>query len=125
MRSSKIFLLWEGRILRMAAMGVAYLLNLSELILIDTGAGWSVEKVVNNAQKLGLDMKNLTKILFTHCHIDHIGGAPELKRRFGAKIYIHQLDSSALENGDQVLTAATWYQTTFPPTPVDIKFSLI
>jgi glyoxylase-like metal-dependent hydrolase (beta-lactamase superfamily II) len=104
--------------------GCVYLLRLSELIMVDTGAGWSVDKIINNISKLGLDCRNLSKILLTHCHIDHIGGAPELRRRFGSKIYIHQLDAPPVENGNSVLTAATWYQTTFPPTPVDVKFNL-
>jgi len=103
--------------------GCIYLINLGELILIDTGAGWSVDKIINNVQRLGFDCKNLSKILLTHCHIDHIGGAPEIKKRFGAKIYIHKLDAPPLENGDSVLTAASWYQTTFPPTPMDVKFN--
>jgi len=102
--------------------GCVYLINLGELILIDTGAGWSVEKIINNVQSLGLNCKNLKKILLTHCHIDHIGGVLELKKRFEPKIYIHTLDAPPLENGDQILTAATWYQTTFPPTSVDMKF---
>lgn len=103
--------------------GCVYLINLGELILIDTGAGWSVDKIIKNIEKLGFDPKNLTKILLTHCHIDHIGGVPELKKRFGPKIYIHILDAPPLEKGDQILTAASWYQTTFPPTPVDVKFN--
>jgi glyoxylase-like metal-dependent hydrolase (beta-lactamase superfamily II) len=71
--------------------GCVYLINLGELILIDTGAGWSVDKIVNNIHKLGFNSKDLNKILLTHCHIDHIGGVPEIKKRFGAKIYIHKL----------------------------------
>jgi glyoxylase-like metal-dependent hydrolase (beta-lactamase superfamily II) len=104
--------------------GCVYLMNFGELILIDTGAGWSVENIIRNIEKLGLDCKNLKKTILTHCHIDHIGGVPELKRRFGSKVYIHKLDALPLENGDSVLTAASWYQTTFPPTPVDVKFNL-
>jgi len=104
--------------------GCVYLINLGELILIDTGAGWSVDKLIKNIEKLGFDCKNLGRIILTHCHIDHIGGVPELKRRFGSKIYIHKLDAPPLENGDNVLTAASWYQTNFPPTPVDVKFEL-
>src|SRR4030042_1837850 len=104
--------------------GCVYLMNFGELILIDTGAGWSVDKIINNVNRLGLDCKNLSKILLTHCHIDHIGGAPEIKRRFGSKIYIHKLDAPPVENGDPILTAANWYQTTFLPTPVDSKFNL-
>ena len=103
--------------------GCVYLINLGELILIDTGAGWSVNKIVKNIEKFGFDCRNLGKIILTHCHIDHIGAAPELRKRFGAKIYIHRLDAAPLENGDPILTAASWYQTTFPPTPVDVKFT--
>jgi glyoxylase-like metal-dependent hydrolase (beta-lactamase superfamily II) len=103
--------------------GCIYLLNLGELILIDTGAGWSVDKIINNIKLLGFNPKNLTKVFLTHCHIDHIGGAPELKKRFGLKIFIHLLDAPPVEKGDQILTAAEWYQTTFPPTQVDEKFN--
>jgi glyoxylase-like metal-dependent hydrolase (beta-lactamase superfamily II) len=101
-----------------------YLINLGELVLIDTGAGWSIDKIISNVQSLGLNCKNLSKVLLTHCHIDHIGGAPEIKKRFGSKIYIHKLDAPPLENGDPILTAASWYQTSFPPTQVDVKFNL-
>jgi len=104
--------------------GCIYLIDLGELILVDAGAGWSVDKIVKNIKGLELDGKSLTKILLTHCHIDHIGGAPEIKRRYGSKIYIHELDATPLENGDPILTAANWYQTSFPPTPVDVKFNL-
>ena len=104
--------------------GCVYLMNLGELILIDTGAGWSVEKIIKNIEKFGFDCGNLKKIILTHCHIDHIGGVPEIRKRFGCKIYIHKLDAPPLETGDQVLTAASWYETTFPPTPLDVKFNL-
>jgi len=103
--------------------GCIYLLNLGELILIDTGAGWSVDKIIDNIKKLGFDAKNISKIILTHCHIDHIGGAPEIKKRFGSKIYIHKVDAPPLETGDPVLTAAKWYQTSFPPTLVDVKLN--
>jgi metallo-beta-lactamase class B len=102
--------------------GCVYLISLEELILIDTGAGWSVDKIIKNINKLGFDRKDLRKILLTHCHIDHIGGVPEIKKKFGPKIYIHKLDAPPLENGDPILTAAEWYQTRFPPTQVDVKF---
>jgi glyoxylase-like metal-dependent hydrolase (beta-lactamase superfamily II) len=103
--------------------GCVYLISLEELILVDSGAGWSVDKIIKNIEKVGFDPKNLSKILLTHCHIDHIGGAPEIKRRFGSKIYIHALDAPPVEKGDPILTASTWYQTKFPPTSVDVKFN--
>ena len=103
--------------------GCVYLLSLGELVLIDSGAGWSVDKIIKNIENFGFDGNKIGKILLTHCHIDHIGGVPEIKRRFGSKIYIHKLDAPPLENGDPILTAGKWYQTTFPPTPVDVKLN--
>ena len=102
--------------------GCVYLINLGDLVLIDSGAGWSVDKIINNMERLGLDSQTLKAILLTHCHIDHVGGAPEIRKRFGSQIYIHKLDAPPLENGDPILTAARWYQTTFPPIFVDVKF---
>ena len=97
---------------------------MGELVLIDSGAGWSSNKIIKNVEGLGFDGKNLSKILLTHCHIDHIGGAPDIRKRYGSKIYIHKLDAPPLEEGDPILTAANWYQTSFPPTPVDVKLNL-
>ena len=103
--------------------GCVYLINLGELLLIDSGAGWSVDGIIRNINKLGLDSTNLKTILLTHCHIDHIGGSPEIRRRFGSKIFVHGLDAPSLENGDPILTAATWYETSFPPTRIDVKLN--
>lgn len=100
-----------------------YIINLGELVMIDCGEGHSVNKIINNIKMLGLNPQNIKSIILTHCHIDHIGGAPELRLRFGSKIYIHELDAIALENGDQVLTASNWYGTDFPATKVDKKFT--
>ncbi len=104
--------------------GCVYFLGLEAPILIDTGAGWSVDQITKNIKKLGFDPRALKTVLLTHCHIDHIGGVPEIKRRFGSRIHIHELDAPPAENGDPILTAANWYQTNFPPTPVDVKFNL-
>ena len=104
--------------------GCVYLINLGELVLIDSGAGWSPDQIIQNIESLGFDTQRLKTIILTHCHIDHIGGAPEIRKRCGSKIYIHSLDAPPVENGDPILTAANWYQTAFDPTPVDVKLNL-
>jgi glyoxylase-like metal-dependent hydrolase (beta-lactamase superfamily II) len=103
--------------------GYVYLIDLGDLALIDSGAGWSVDTIINNINNLNLNTEKLTTLLLTHCHIDHIGGAPEIRKRLGARIFIHNLDAPALEQGDPVLTAASWYQKDFPPTKVDVKLN--
>ncbi len=100
-----------------------YLLDLGELVLIDTGAGSSVEIIIQNIKELGLDPGKLSTVILTHCHIDHTGGACEFRRRYGAHIIIHSLDAGAVEAGDKTLTGASWYGINFAPLPVDIKLT--
>jgi glyoxylase-like metal-dependent hydrolase (beta-lactamase superfamily II) len=89
--------------------------------LIDAGAGKSFSQIVRNIEMLGLNPANLSCLILTHCHIDHIGSAPFFKKQFGTKILIHELDAKAVESGDSLKTAASWYGTTFPPMAVDRK----
>jgi glyoxylase-like metal-dependent hydrolase (beta-lactamase superfamily II) len=98
-----------------------YLLDLGELVLIDAGAGPSYEEIVRNIEGLGLKPDKLKTVILTHCHIDHIGGAPQFREAFGAQIIMHQLDAEAVEQGDDRMTAASWYNLSFPPLPVDVK----
>jgi glyoxylase-like metal-dependent hydrolase (beta-lactamase superfamily II) len=93
----------------------------AELVMIDAGAGSSSSVLVDNIEGLGLDPGRISTLILTHCHIDHIGSAPWFRNQFGCKLVMHDLDADALEQGDTYLTAANWYKTTFPPTPVDIR----
>ncbi len=94
-----------------------------ELIMIDSGAGRSARTLVSNIESAGLDPKKISTLILTHCHIDHIGAAPYFRETFGCKLAAHDLDARAIEDGDAVMTAANWYETDFPPTPVDIRFT--
>jgi glyoxylase-like metal-dependent hydrolase (beta-lactamase superfamily II) len=98
-----------------------YLLNLGELIMIDAGAGASYDEIVLNIEQLGLDPAKLTTMILTHCHIDHIGGAPRFREAFGCRIIMHCLDAEPVEQGDGRMTAAALYNLRFPPMPVDVK----
>ena len=100
-----------------------YLLNLGDLVLIDTGAGLSVSSIIANIDKLGFTSAPLTTIVLTHCHIDHVGGAAALQQKYGARIIMHQADAVPLENGDQRMTAAYWYGVKFQPLPIDVTFN--
>jgi metallo-beta-lactamase class B len=91
-----------------------------ELVMIDSGAGRSVEILEKNIRELGLDPQKISTLILTHCHIDHIGGAPHFKHKFHCKLVAHERDAEAIETGDPALTAASFYGTRFPPTSVDI-----
>ncbi len=94
-----------------------------ELVMIDAGAGGSSRILQKNMETLGLDPKAISTLILTHCHIDHIGSAPWFRDQFGCRIVMHDLDADAVEQGDPVMTAANWYETTFPPTRVDRRLT--
>jgi glyoxylase-like metal-dependent hydrolase (beta-lactamase superfamily II) len=100
-----------------------YILDLGDLVLIDAGAGSSYEQIVRNIEELGLKPAKLKAVILTHCHIDHIGGAPQFRDAFGVQIIMHQLDAEAVEQGNGRMTAASWYNLSFPPMPVDVKLA--
>jgi len=99
-----------------------YLIDFNgDLVMIDAGAGRSSSQIVRNIEMLGFNPANISHLILTHCHIDHIGSAPFFNERYGTKILIHELDAKAVETGDSLKTAANWYGTTFSPTKVDRK----
>jgi len=101
----------------------AYLLNLGDLVLVAAGAGSSAGAIIRNIESLGFDAARISTIVLTHCHIDHVGGAAAIQAHTGARLVMHELDAAPVEDGDQRMTAAHWYNVRFQPLPVDLKFS--
>jgi hydroxyacylglutathione hydrolase len=58
-----------------------------ELALIDAGFGPGTEEILDIVRAEGFDPKRITKIVATHYHADHVGGAAALKRATGAALY--------------------------------------
>jgi glyoxylase-like metal-dependent hydrolase (beta-lactamase superfamily II) len=59
-----------------------------ELVMIDSGAGGSCRILQKNIEGLGLDPADISTLILTHCHIDHIGGAPWIREKFGCRIIV-------------------------------------
>ncbi len=97
-----------------------YLLNLKPCLLIDSGLGKVPERILDNINEAGVNISEIKYLLLTHCHIDHIGGAPEFRKRLGLKIAAHEKDADAITNADRTLTAADWYNINPSPADVDI-----
>lgn len=54
-------------------------------LLVDVGI--SGKKVIEGVNSLGLDIKDISGILITHEHSDHIGGLGVIARKYGIPIY--------------------------------------
>jgi hydroxyacylglutathione hydrolase len=75
----------------------SYLIDTAEMVLIDTGLPGNTKKILNYiTDTLHRAPKDLRSIILTHCDIDHIGNANELRRITGAKIYAHPLDAAII-----------------------------
>lgn len=92
----------------------------SELVLIDSGVGPSIDRIEKNIRSAGFEPAQLLHVIATHCHIDHIGGLAELVQRYGSKIIAHELDRAGIEGENNDLTAAYIYGIEYRPVKVDI-----
>jgi len=90
----------------------AYLVKTGDqLVLVDTGSG---SELSNNglldgfckvSAEIGKEIKveNLTHILLTHGHIDHMGGVIFLKEHSNARVGIHELDAQTISHHEERL----------------------
>ncbi|MGA2310032.1 MAG: MBL fold metallo-hydrolase [Candidatus Bathyarchaeia archaeon] len=64
-----------------------------ELAVVDTGMPKNAEKILDYVQRISQQSSNISRILLTHCHVDHVGSAFELKRLTNAKVGVHEEDA--------------------------------
>jgi glyoxylase-like metal-dependent hydrolase (beta-lactamase superfamily II) len=77
--------------------GQAYLWDWGEaLALIDSGITGSAAAIVDAVASIGRRPGELTEIVLTHYHDDHIGGATELVARTGARVLAHRADAPVI-----------------------------
>jgi glyoxylase-like metal-dependent hydrolase (beta-lactamase superfamily II) len=92
--------------------------------IVDAGCGNATGRLLENIRRCNVPDAVIDYLLITHCHFDHTGGAAALKERLNLKVVAHVRDAAFLENGDQEVTAASWYGRVLEPLPVDIKLSM-
>jgi glyoxylase-like metal-dependent hydrolase (beta-lactamase superfamily II) len=94
-----------------------------ELVMIDSGSGKGSRKLQENILSFDLDPERISTLILTHCHVDHIGSAKYFRDTYGCRTIAHESDALAIETGDDILTAASWYNTHLPEVPVDRKLT--
>ena len=68
--------------------------------LIDTGVERAPARIVAGLAALGKHPADVQRILLTHAHPDHAGGAKEMAARTGAPIAVHEDDAGFVESGE-------------------------
>ena len=102
----------------------AYVVETSEgLILVDSGLESEATHLKQQMAKVGLDWRGL-RILLTHVHGDHCGGAEHLRAATGAKVYAGRGDAPILRTGEpREAFFSTYYMPNNTPhsTTVDVE----
>lgn len=72
-----------------------------ELALIDSGAGTTIEPILRNLERDGLELTRLKHLLLTHAHADHAGAAREWHDRFGVAVAASVEAAGYVRDGDE------------------------
>ncbi len=63
------------------------------LILVDTGLPRSSKKIAKYIEGLGRKPTDISTIVITHFHVDHVGSLKKMKTLTGAKVAVHEADA--------------------------------
>jgi len=74
-----------------------YLIKDEGLILVDTGTPNQGKTFLKKLKKLSIEPNDISLILLTHGHWDHIGSANELKRLTGARVAVNHREKDWVE----------------------------
>jgi hydroxyacylglutathione hydrolase len=102
--------------------------NGKELIVVDTGTSGNAKKIVAYIQKIGHQTSDVSTIVLTHLHRDHVGSAKELKDLTNAKVAAHMEDADYIAGKKSIpkpknvlLRAALFF---IKSTPVEVDIAL-
>lgn len=111
-----------------------YLIKQEGLILVDGGMPGKEKGFMKKLEELSIEPKDISLIVVTHGHYDHIGSINELKRLTGCEVAINQHEKDWLEQALKPLPPGVglWGKililimkiymplVKFPGTPVDL-----
>jgi glyoxylase-like metal-dependent hydrolase (beta-lactamase superfamily II) len=95
-----------------------------DLALVDAGCGGATgdtDLILRNIAADGYDTSRITRLLLTHYHLDHIGGAAEVHDRLGLAVHASPLTAQTLRTGDETAVCLSDLQS-IGFMPADYRF---
>jgi glyoxylase-like metal-dependent hydrolase (beta-lactamase superfamily II) len=112
----------------LAHSNVYLIINGKELLVVDTGTSGNAKKIVEYIQKIGHQPAEVSTIVLTHYHMDHVGSAKNLKDLTNAKV------AASIEDADFVAGKKPYpkpknllfraVSSFIKPTPVEVDILL-
>jgi glyoxylase-like metal-dependent hydrolase (beta-lactamase superfamily II) len=99
----------------------------ADLTLVDTGHSRSVDALVSEIKENGFTLPDISRVILTHVHADHVGGLSEILRRQPMKVYAHSSEIPVLAGqkpvpsfrGIKGFFMEFWHEQWLPWLPVD------
>ncbi len=74
-----------------------------QVTLVDCGIKRTTERIVAGLAAMGKAPSDVTRIILTHGHVDHAGGAAEMSRRTGRPVDVHEDEAPFVRTGHRPL----------------------
>jgi glyoxylase-like metal-dependent hydrolase (beta-lactamase superfamily II) len=80
------------------------------LTLIDTLFDAGGQVILDELEAMGKSVDDIKRIVLTHGHRSHLGGAADLKRMSGAPVYSHEWEADIISGDRKAQTVSWWPQ---------------
>ncbi|MDH4122769.1 MAG: MBL fold metallo-hydrolase [Thermoplasmata archaeon] len=99
----------------------SYLVRDKKCILVDVGTDQNIDLLVKSLMRDG-SPDRIDKIVLTHTHFDHAGGANRMSEITGAEIFVHPSEGERMSSGDLSVTISRLFSGNMDPfdwKPID------
>ncbi len=79
----------------------SYILLGEKVCLIDTGVWGTAPQLQGYLKQIGRSPQEISRVLITHAHPDHIGGCLAIKKTSSASFYAHPADKPWIEDAEK------------------------
>lgn len=92
---------WRIRLVGDYVNGFAFRDDDGQVTLLDLGVSRSGPRVLRALEEIGSGPAEVTRVLLTHCHPDHAGGAAYVTERTGRPVDVHADEAAYVRDGTQ------------------------
>ena len=92
---------WRIRLLRDYINGFIFRDDDGQVTLVDMGLTSHGPKVIAALDAIGSGVGDVTRLLLTHAHPDHAGGAAQVSRATGRPVDLHEDDAEFVRSGQE------------------------